>query len=194
VRWISGSLLAIGLLDQLHDATTRISGLVGAVREYTHMDRAPVQDIDVHVGPENTLAMLAHKLSQGIEVVRDYDPSLPHIEARGGELNQVWLNLLDNAVDAMEGREQVRIRTAPDGDGIAVEIADNGPGVPLDMQNRIFDPFFTTKDPGKGTGLGLDIVRRIVVERHGGDLSLESVPGDTRFLVRLPLRLPTREP
>jgi signal transduction histidine kinase len=137
---------------------------------------------------------LGHKLKQGIHVVRDYDPSLPHIEVRGSELNQVWLNLVDNAVDAMGGSGQIRIRTARDGEGVLIEIADHGPGVPPDMQRRIFDPFFTTKEPGKGTGLGLDIARRIVVERHGGDLSLDSVPGDTRFLVRLPLRLPTREP
>lgn len=194
LRWVTSNLTALSLLDQVHDATTRISGLVGAVKEYTYMDRAPVQEVDVHRGLENTLVMLGHVLKQGIDIVRDYDPSLPRIEARGSELNQVWLNLVNNAVDAMGGSGQITIHTARDGDGVLIEIRDEGPGVPPDIQRRIFDPFFTTKEPGRGTGLGLDIARRIVVERHGGDLSLESVPGDTRFVVRLPLRLATREP
>jgi signal transduction histidine kinase len=194
LRWISCSLTASSLLAQLDEATRRISGLVRAVKEYTYMDRAPVQEINVHDGLENTLIMLGHKLKQGVEVVREYDRSLPPIEAYGSELNQVWLNLVDNAVDAMGGSGHVRIRTARDGDGVLVEIADTGPGVPGDIRRRIFEPFFTTKEPGRGTGLGLDIARRIVVERHGGDLSLESVPGDTRFVVRLPLRLGNQEP
>ena len=194
LRWIACSLNASSLLDQLDEAITRISGLVRAVKEYTYMDRAPVQEIDVRAGLENTLVMLGHKLQQGVEVVRDHDRSLPGIEAYGSELNQVWLNLLDNAIDATGGNGRIRIRTATDGDGVLVEIADNGPGIPEDIQRRVFEPFFTTKDPGRGTGLGLDIARRIVVERHGGDLSLESVPGDTRFVVRLPLRLGTKEP
>jgi signal transduction histidine kinase len=194
LRWIGCSLTASSLLWQLEEATGRISALVHAVKEYTYMDRAPVQEIDVHEGLENTLIMLGHKLKQGVEVVRDYDPSLPRIEAYGSELNQVWLNLVDNAIDAMGGSGQVQIRTARDGDGVLIEIADRGPGVPEDIRRRIFEPFFTTKEPGKGTGLGLDIARRIVVDRHGGELSLESVPGDTRFIVRLPLRLENREP
>jgi signal transduction histidine kinase len=194
LRWIGCSLTASNLLGQLDDSTRQISGLVRAVKEYTYMDRAPVQDIDLHEGLENTLVILGHKLKQGTEVVRDYDRSLPSIEAYGSELNQVWLNLVDNAIDAMDGRGQIRIRTARDDDGVLVEIADTGPGVPEDIRRRIFEPFFTTKDPGKGTGLGLDIARRIVIERHGGDLSFESVPGDTRFVVHLPLRLRTGEP
>jgi len=194
LRWIGCSLTASSLLAQLDEASRRISGLVGAVKEHTGMDRAPVQDVDLHRSLESTLVMVGHKLKQGIEVVRDYDPSLPHIEAYGGELNQVWLNLMNNAVDAVGDSGRIRIRTACDGGGVLVEIADSGPGVPEEIQRRIFEPFFTTKEPGKGTGLGLDIARRIVVERHGGDLSLESVPGDTRFVVRLPLRLETREP
>jgi signal transduction histidine kinase len=157
------------------------------------MDRAPVQEIDLREGLDNTLVMLGHKLKQGVEVVREYDPTLPHVEAYGSQLNQVWLNLVDNAVDAVSGSGTIRIRTAQDGDGVLIEIADSGPGVPEDIRRRIFDPFFTTKEPGNGTGLGLDIARRIVVDRHGGDLSLESVPGDTRFMVRLPLRLPNKE-
>jgi signal transduction histidine kinase len=194
LRWINCSLNASALLDQLDDATKRISALVRAVKEYSYMDRAPVQEIDLHEGIENTLVMLGHKLKQGIDVVRDYDPALPHIEAYGSELNQVWLNLVDNAVDAAGGSGQIWIRTAADGDRVMVEIGDHGPGVPEDIQRRIFDPFFTTKEPGKGTGLGLDISRRIVVERHGGELSLESTPGDTRFVIRLPLQLAIKEP
>ena len=192
LRWIASSLAAKSLLDQLGDATTRISDLVRAVKEYVYMDSAPVQEIDLRQGLDNALVMLGYKLKQGVEVVREYDPALPHIEAYGSQLNQVWLNLLDNAIDAMGGSGTIRIRTAQDGDGALIEIADSGPGVPEDIRRRIFDPFFTTKEPGKGTGLGLDIARRIVVERHGGGLSVESVPGDTRFSVRLPRRLTTR--
>lgn len=193
LRWITSGLAATSLLHQLDDATTRITDLVRAVKEYTYMDQAPVQEVDLREGLDNTLVMLGHKLKQGVEVVREYDPTLPHIEAYGSQLNQVWLNLVDNAVDAMGGRGAIRIRAAQDGDGVVIEIADSGPGVPEDIRRRIFDPFFTTKEPGKGTGLGLDIARRIVVERHGGDLSLESVPGDTRFIVRLPRQLTNRE-
>jgi signal transduction histidine kinase len=189
LRWINCTLMASSLLEQLSEATRRISDLVRAVKEFTYMDRAPVQEVDLHDGLENTLVMLSHKLKQGVEVVREYDSSLPRIEAYGSELNQVWLNLVDNAVDAMGGTGQIWIRTARDGEDVLVEIADHGPGVPEDLRRRIFEPFFTTKEPGQGTGLGLDIAHRIVVERHGGDLTLESVPGDTRFIVRLPLRL-----
>jgi signal transduction histidine kinase len=193
LRWIVCGLTASHLLSQLQGATRRISDLVRAVKEYTYMDRAPVQEIDLHDGIESTLVMLGHKLPHGTTVVREFDPALPRIEAYGSELNQVWLNLLDNAVDAAGGTGQVRIRTAHDGDGVLVEIADTGPGVPEDIQRRIFEPFFTTKEPGKGTGLGLDIARRIAVERHGGDLTLESEPGNTRFTVRLLYRLPRKE-
>jgi signal transduction histidine kinase len=187
-------LTASNVLGQLDDATRRISDLVRAVKEYTYMDRAPIQDVDLHESLENTLVMLGHKLKQGVEVVREYDRSLPRVEAYGGELNQVWLNLVDNAIDALGGRGQIRIRTARDGEGVLVSIADTGPGIPEDIRRRIFEPFFTTKEPGKGTGLGLDIARRIVVERHGGDLSLETAPGNTRFVVRLTLRLETKGP
>src|SRR5205823_13124507 len=142
------------LLDQLDEATRQISGLVGAVKEYTYMDRAAVQEIDLHEGLENTLVILGHKLKQRVEVVREYDRSLPRIEAYGSELNQVWLNLLDNAIDATGGNGRIRIRTARGGDDVLVEIADDGPGIPEDIQHRVFEPFFTTKEPGKGTGLG----------------------------------------
>ncbi len=194
IRWIVCSLTASSLLDQLHDATKRISTLVRAVKEYSYMDRAPVQEIDLHEGIENTLIMLGHKLKQGVEVIRLYDPLLPPIEAYGAELNQVWLNLVDNAIDAVEGSGEIWIRTAHDVDSVLVEVGDHGPGVAEEIQRRIFDPFFTTKEPGQGTGLGLDISRRIVVQRHGGTLSLESEPGNTRFIVRLPLHMATKDP
>jgi signal transduction histidine kinase len=193
LRWICNNLTASSLLGQLDESTKRISRLVGAVKEYTYMDRAPIQEIDLHDGLENTLVMLSHKLKGGVEVVREYDVSLPRIEAYGSELNQVWLNLLDNAIDAMDGQGRIRIQTARDGDGVRVAIRDSGPGVPEDIRRRIFEPFFTTKEPGRGTGLGLDITRRIVVEHHGGGLSLESAPGDTRFVVRLPLQFERRK-
>ena len=135
--------------------------------------------------------MLGHKLGEGIQVVRDYDRSLPHVSAFPGELNQVWTNLIDNAVDAMEGNGTLTVRTRADlDDRLVVEIGDTGPGVPDEVRSRIFEPFFTTKPMGKGTGLGLDIAWRIVVGRHHGDIRLDSEPGDTRFQVILPLREP----
>jgi signal transduction histidine kinase len=142
--------------------------------------------VDLHDGLESTLTILNHKLKHGVTVTRDYDRSLPRLCAYGSELNQVWTNLIDNAVDAMGGKGRLRVRTARDGDCALVEIQDDGPGIPPEVQPRIFDPFFTTKGVGKGTGLGLDVSRRIVA-RHNGDIHLESKPGDTRFRVRLPL-------
>jgi len=175
------------LLDEITDGVERISGLLASAKQYTQMDRAPLQTFDVHEGLDATLTMLSHKLD-GIEVVRDYDRSLPPLVAYPAELNQVWTNLLDNAIDAMDGHGTLTVRTRPEGDRLAVEIADTGPGVPSQIRSRVFEPFFTTKDIGKGTGLGLDIAWRIVVGRHSGEIRLESEPGDTRFLVVLPLR------
>jgi signal transduction histidine kinase len=176
------------LLDEITDAAGRISGLLASAKQYTQMDRAPLQSFDVHEGLDATLTMLGHKLGEDIEVVRDYDRSLPRISAYPGELNQVWTNLIDNAVDAMGGQGKLTVRTRPDGDDrVLVEIGDTGPGVPDEVRSRVFEPFFTTKAIGKGTGLGLDIAWRIVVGRHGGDIHLESAPGDTRFQVVLPV-------
>jgi signal transduction histidine kinase len=176
------------LLDEITEAAGRISELLASVKQYTQMDRAPLQTFDVHEGLDATLTMLGHKLGDGIGVVRDYDRSLPHIAAFPGELNQVWTNLIDNAVDAMDGHGTLTVRTRPGlDDRLVVEIGDTGPGVPDEVRNRIFEPFFTTKPMGKGTGLGLDIAWRIVVGRHRGDIRLESVPGDTRFQVVLPV-------
>jgi signal transduction histidine kinase len=177
------------LLDEIGEAAGRISGLLASAKQYTQMDRAPLQSFDIHEGLDATLTMLGHRLGDDIEVVRDYDPSLPKISAFPGELNQVWTNLIDNAADAMEGQGKLTVRTRPEGDDrVMVEIGDTGPGVPEEVRNRVFEPFFTTKEVGKGTGLGLDIAWRIVIGRHAGEIRLESAPGNTRFQVVLPVR------
>jgi signal transduction histidine kinase len=177
------------LLDEITDAAERISGLLASAKQYSQMDRAPLQSFDVHDGLDATLTMFGHKMGEGIEVVRDYDRSLPPITAFPGELNQVWTNLIHNAVDAMEGHGTLTVRTRPaEDDRLMVEVGDTGPGVPDDVRTRVFEPFFTTKEVGKGTGLGLDIAWRIVVGRHGGEIRLESEPGNTRFQVLLPLQ------
>lgn len=183
---MAASLTIVTLLDQIESSTGRISDLVRAIKEYTYMDQGPDQEVDIHQGLESTLLMLRHRLKQGVAVKLDFDRGLPKICARGSELNQVWTNLIDNAVDAMEGRGELRIRTARELDRVLVEIGDNGPGIPPEIQTRIFEPFFTTKGVGQGTGLGLETARRIVRE-HSGEITLQSVPGDTRFQIRLPL-------
>ncbi|MGF1480902.1 MAG: sensor histidine kinase [Cyanophyceae cyanobacterium] len=185
--WLEGSLNLNGLINEIEQSTGRISELVCAIKSYSYMDRAPLQEIDIREGLESTLTILHHKLKHGVAVHREYDPDLPRISAHGGELNQVWTNLLDNAIDAMEGKGEITIRTALENDCILVEIEDNGPGIPKAVQPRIFDPFFTTKRVGGGSGLGLDIVRRIVVKRHSGNIRVDSEPGRTCFQVRLPI-------
>ncbi len=187
LNWIAATLVSTELLDQVDDALGRIAQLVAAVKDYSYVDRAPEQDVNVHQGIDKTLLVLGHKLRPGIQIIREYDEHLPAIQANGAELNQVWTNLIDNAIDALDGRGRIFIRTRHDVDAVIVEIADQGPGIPADLASRIFDPFFTTKDVGKGTGLGLDIVRRIVVDAHHGEIAVESIPGDTRFIVRLPV-------
>lgn len=146
-----------------------------------------MQDVDIHDGLEDTIKILGHKLKKGIEVAREYDRNLPHIQVEGSELNQVWTNLIDNAIDAMDGQGTITIRTYREGEQATVEIADDGPGIPEAIQSRIFDPFFTTKDVGAGTGLGLDVVRRIVTNRCGGQIDFRSRPGETVFRVRIPI-------
>jgi signal transduction histidine kinase len=187
IRWLNYTVETEMLMNEIEDATERISTLVGAARQYSQMDRAPYRVIDVHELLDSTLLMLSRKIGDRITVVKDYDRSLPSVPAYAAELNQVWTNLIDNAVAAMEGEGTLTIRTARDNDFLLVEICDTGPGVPAEIQERIFEPFFTTKPVGEGTGLGLDISWRIVVNKHHGDLRVESVPGDTRFQVRLPL-------
>jgi signal transduction histidine kinase len=186
VRWLAYTLETELLMHEITDSVARISSLVAAAKQYSNMDRAPHERVDIHAGLKSTLVMLASKL-EGIEVVKDFDRSLPKIPVYAGELNQVWTNLIDNAVQAMDGHGTLTVRTSMDGDRVRVEIGDTGPGVPEKLRRRIFEPFFTTKPVGQGTGLGLDISYRIVVGRHGGDLTVESQPGDTRFIVRLPL-------
>jgi len=171
------------------EATRRISELVAAVRSYSQMDRGSLQSIDVTDGLESTLVMLGHKLRDGVTVVREYGADVPLIEAYAGELNQVWTNLIDNAVDAMDGGGTLRITTRVEGDAVVVEIGDTGPGMPLEVTARAFEAFYSTKDVGKGTGLGLDIARRIAVDRHGGTITIDSRPGGTVLRVGIPVRL-----
>ena len=186
VAWIANALVARGLLHEIEQAASRVSELVGAIREYTYLDQAPVQEVDVHAGLDNTLTILGHKLKRGVAVTRLYNPDLPNVYAHGSELNQIWTNLIVNAIDAMDGRGQLRIRTARGGSRVLVEIADDGSGIPPELLPRIWEPFFTTKGVGQGTGLGLDAVRRIVAN-HRGDVHVKSRSGDTRFQVHLPI-------
>jgi signal transduction histidine kinase len=187
VRWLHCTVETELLLNEIEDATTRISVLVGAAKQYSQLDRAPYRVVDVHELLDSTLVMLSGKIPPGIRVVKDYHRSLPAIPAYAAELNQAWTNLIDNAVSAMGQTGVLTVRTSLDQDRVVVDICDTGPGVPPQIRNRIFEPFFTTKPVGQGTGLGLDITWRIVVTKHHGDIQLESAPGDTRFRVRLPV-------
>ena len=187
VGWLNYTLETELLMNEIEDSTNRISTLVTAAKQYSQMDRAPHQVLDVHELLDSTLVMLSRKLGD-VHVVKEYDRTLPDIPVYGAELNQVWTNIIDNALQAMGGDGTLTIRTSQVDDRLEVEIGDTGPGIPDDVVGRIFEPFFTTKPVGEGTGLGLDICWRIVVNKHHGDLSVESKPGDTRFRVRLPLR------
>jgi signal transduction histidine kinase len=190
VGWLNYTVETELLMDEIADSTTRISHLVDAAKQYSQLDRAPYQVADVHELLDSTLLMLSAKIGPHIKVVKDYDRALPRIPAYPAELNQVWTNLIDNAVSAVNsagGEGILTVRTARTGDRLLVEFRDTGPGVPPEIRGRIFDPFFTTKPVGEGTGLGLDISWRIVVNKHHGTLRVESVPGDTRFQVLLPL-------
>lgn len=185
IVWLECALKAADLVSEIEQSTERISNLVGAVKEYTYMDQAPVQDVDVHRGLENTLRVLQYKL-RGITVERQYDESLPAISARGSELNQIWTNLIDNAIDAVGEGGTITLITRHENDFVMVEIADNGVGIDAANMAKIFEPFYTTKEVGKGTGLGLDITYRIV-QQHHGTIEAHSEPGHTRFIVRLPI-------
>ena len=185
--WLCRAITAHDLAGIVGGSTRNISNLVNVVKSYSYMDRAPLQYVDIHAGLEDTITILRHKLKRGIEVVRQYDRGLPHVQVRGGELNQVWTNLIDNAIGGIGEKGTITIRTYRDGDQVAVEMADDGPGIPKEIQPRIFDPFFTTKDVGQGTGLGLDVVRRIVSARAGWQIDFRSRPGETVFRVRVPV-------
>jgi signal transduction histidine kinase len=193
LEWVANSLSMATLLSEVKESTRRISDLVAAIRSYSQLDRASMQRMDLTEGLESTLVMLAHRLQGGVTVVRDYGNDVPRIEAFAGELNQVWTNLIDNAIDAMEGTGTLRVSTRAHENGVVVEIGDTGRGMPKEVQAHAFEPFYTTKDVGKGTGLGLDVSRRIIVERHGGEITIESRPDETVLRVRLPLR-PTTTP
>lgn len=186
LEWITATISAAGLLDEVREATGRISALVAAVRSYSQMDRGSRQRTDLTEGIESTLVMLGHKIGHDVRVVREYDPELPPVDVYPGELNQVWTNLVDNALDAMGGSGTLRVATRQADDDVVVEIEDTGPGMAPEVEERAFEAFFTTKDVGEGTGLGLDIARRIVVERHGGRISISTRPGSTVLEVRLP--------
>ncbi len=190
VRWLAASCSLQALIGEVHMGAERISEIVKAVKAYAYLDQAAIQEVDIHAGLENTLIILRHKLKQGVTVVRDFASDLPRVEAYASELNQVWTNLIDNAVDALQGAGQVTLRTYCHDNHVIVEVADNGPGIPPEIQTRIFDPFFTTKPPGSGTGLGLHIVYNSVVDKHGGQITLTSHPGATTFQVTLPIQLP----
>jgi signal transduction histidine kinase len=190
LEWVASALSIAPLLAEMKESSRRISALVAAVKSYTQMDRASMQRTDVTEGLENTLVMLSHKLGDGVTVVRDYAAGIPPIQAHVGELNQVWTNLIDNAVEAMDGRGVLRLSTRAGQDDVVIDIGDTGPGMPPDVASRAFEAFFTTKEAGKGTGLGLDIARRIITERHGGTIVIDSRPGRTILRVRIPVHPP----
>ena len=187
MRWLAYTVETESLLREITDSTSRITALVGAAKQYSQLDRAPFQWLNVHEGLKATLVMFGAKLGKGVTLVKDFDRTLPTVPGYPAELNQVWTNLIDNALAAMAGSGTLTVRTARDEDRLLVEIADTGPGIPAAIRKRVFEPFFTTKGVGEGTGLGLDVSWRVVVNRHHGDLSVESEPGNTRFQVRLPL-------
>ena len=186
IQWLGTGCLMMGLLSEVLQTTDRISQIVRAVKSYAYLDQAPLLEVDIHEGLENTLLIMQHKLKKGVTVKREYAADLPPIEAYASELNQVWTNIIDNAIDAMDGKGEIKIRTYQQDHRVVVEITDNGPGIPEDIQSRIFEPFFTTKAPGQGTGLGLHISHDIIVNRHHGQLLVESRPGETTFRIFLP--------
>jgi signal transduction histidine kinase len=183
---IAASVEIANLLNEIESSTARISDLVRAIKEYTYMDQAPVQNVDIAKGLETTLTILHHKLKRGVTVERDYEPVPLLVNSFGSELNQIWTNIIDNAIDAMGGKGELRVRTYREDNCVVVEIGDNGPGISPEVKPHIFEPFFTTKGVGEGTGLGLDTVQRIV-KKHRGSVQVTSKPGDTRFQIWLPL-------
>jgi signal transduction histidine kinase len=194
MQWLGTGCLMMGLLSEILQTTERISQIVRAMKSYTYLDQAPLLEVDIHEGLESTLVFMQHKLKKGVTIKREYSPDLPRIEAYASELNQVWTNIIDNAVDAMNGKGEIKIKTYEEDHCVIVEIEDNGPGIPKAIQSRIFEPFFTTKAPGQGTGLGLHISHDIIVNRHHGQLLVESKPGETKFRIILPVNLAKSPP
>lgn len=191
LTWLNCAHLAAHLLEEIEQSVSRISTLIGTVKAYTFMDQAPIQPVAIHEGLENTLSMLHNELGD-VQIVREFDPALPVVEARGTELNQVWTSLIDNAIDAMQGKGTLWLITRNENDYVMVEVGDTGSGIPDDILPHVFEPFFTTKGVGAGVGLGLDMVYRIVTQ-HGGSIDVQSRPGHTRFIVRLPVAFAGRE-
>jgi len=189
VRWLGTSCRMMDLLAEVQLTTGRLSEIVHAMKSYTYLDQAPLLEVDVHEGLENTLVILQHKLKKGVTVKREYAPNLPRIQAYASELNQVWTNIIDNAADAMNGEGVIILRTHAEDDRVIVEIIDNGPGIPEAIQSRIYEPFFTTKAPGQGTGLGLHISHDIIANHHRGQLLVKSKPGETVFTAVLPVKM-----
>lgn len=189
IRWLGAGCMMTELLNEVQGTTERLSRIVKAMKAYTYLDQAPLLEVDVHEGLENTLVIMQHKLKKGVTVKREYAKNLPHIEAYASELNQVWTNIIDNAVDAMNGKGEITLKTYQEDHHVVVEIIDNGPGIPENIRTRIYEPFFTTKPPGKGTGLGLHISHDIIANRHHGQLLVDSKPGETRFKAVLPIQM-----
>jgi signal transduction histidine kinase len=187
IDYLSFKFSIHSLVSEIALGTERIAELVKALKTYTYMDQAPVQSVDVREGLDNTLIILHNKLKSGVDVVREYADDLPRIQAYASELNQVWTNIIDNAIDAMQGKGRLIVRVRREDPWMVVEIEDDGPGIPEAIQSRIFDPFFTTKGPGEGTGLGLNISHNLIVQKHHGQISVRSRPGSTCFSVRIPL-------
>ena len=189
LQWLGAALNAQQLMEEIRRSSRAISDIVRAVKSYAYLDQAPVQDVDLAMSIDDTLMILNHKIKQGVAVTRDFEPDLPRLEAYAGELNQVWTNIIDNAVQAMDGKGKLEVGARRLGDEVEVRIADSGPGIPTDVAPRIFEPFFTTKAQGVGTGLGLHIAHNIIVNRHRGRIDFTTNPGRTEFRIVLPLKL-----
>ena len=187
VSSLGTNFITDSLTEEIKQGAERITQIVKALRSYTYLDQAPIQSVDIHEGLDNTLVMLRSRLKNGISVEREYSENLPHIQAYGSELNQVWTNIIDNAIDAMSGNGRITIKTYKENQHLVVELKNSGPGIPEDIQSKIFDPFFTTKSVGKGTGLGLNISHNIIVQKHKGEIKVKSRPGETYFQIKLPI-------
>ena len=196
IEWLNASFTVYSLLNELSLGSGRIFSIIKSLKTYTYLDQAPVQNVDIHEGLDSTLTILQHKIKTNkVNVVREYSQDLPEVMGYGSELNQVWTNIIDNAVDALQGQEnaEIIIRTRKESNWVVVEIEDNGPGIPEDIRSKIFDAFFTTKEPGKGTGLGLNITYSIVTQKHRGDIKVRSKPGQTVFEVWIPINFESLE-